>query len=528
MDARSGSFDFDKAIESWTVEKFKKELISRGATTKGRKADLIERLRAYDRNRKFESDPILIPTPLEVSWPSKGFQQLTEIHREVIPQLCLEQIDLYFVHRLAGDKQCSGDVKAIEKGRNLVESRRIQAVSFLFEEGDMCLSGIVGASMKNKVSYTFKLKLDKVTGDILNSHCECPAGRGPHGTCKHVAAFALMLSKFVSGEEMYIEKSCTENLQVFHKPRYSYNGSPVKAEELPMKRGLTEDIFEDPRPVKYRNSTGFPDRTRNLVFNYCSMTSENLTYRYLHSKADMQTATLDHDYLEKPITEYWIDSALQVTEREAAAIEERTRGQSSSKSWFEERKWRLTSSRFGDICLATHRRNKTKLCQSLISSSAVSFRHEATSHGRVYENKAISRFETKSGLKVKSCGLFVCVQKPYLGASPDGLVSDDSLIEVKCPYSGRHEKIFPGKHFSFLEFNSKGEIVLKHNSKYYFQIQGQLYISKRKYCYFVVFTFKDVFVQKIEIDQEYCEGSLLPKLELFYVQHFRPFLSSLL
>lgn len=150
------------------------------------------------------------------------------------------------------------------------------------------------------------------------------------------------------------------------------------------------------------------------------------------------------------------------------------------------------------------------------------------SHGKVYESKAISSFEAYTGLKVKRCGLFVCVHMPYLGASPDGLVSNDSVIEVKCPYTGRYEQIVPGKHFSFLEFNGKGEIVLKHNSKYYFQIQGQLYISTRKYCYFVVFTFKDLFVQKIELDQQYCEGSLLPKLELFYVQQFRPFLSSLL
>lgn len=365
--------------------------------------------------------------------------------------------------------------------------------------------------MKNKVSYTFKLKLDKVTGDILNSHCECPAGRGPHGTCKHVAAVALMLSKFVSGDEIYVDKSCTENLQVFHKPRHSYSGSPVKAEDLPMKRGLTDDYLTDPRQVKYRNNAGFPDRAANMVLNYCAMTSDNLTYRYLHSKADMRAATLDHDYLIKPITEYWIDSALQVTEREAAAIEEKTRDQSSSKSWFNERDWRITSSRFGDICLATQRRNKTKLCQSLIQSSAASFRNEAIFHGKVYESKAISSFETYTGLKVKRCGLFVCVQKPYLGVSPDGLVSDDSVIEVKCPYTGRHEQITPGKHFSFLEFSADGEIVLKHNSKYYFQIQGQLYISKRKYCYFVVFTFKDLFVQKFELDQQYCEGSLLPK-----------------
>lgn len=134
--------------------------------------------------------------------------------------------------------------------------------------------------------------------------------------------------------------------------------------------------------------------------------------------------------------------------------------------------------------------------------------------------KALSSFETYTGLKLKRCGLCVCVQRPYLGVSPDGLVFDDSVIEVKCQYTGRYEQNIPGKHFSFLEFNADREIVLKHISKYYFQIQGQLYISKRKYCYYVIFTFKDQFVQKIELDQQYCEGSLLPKLELFYVQFY--------
>lgn len=141
----------------------------------------------------------------------------------------------------------------------------------------------------------------------------------------------------------------------------------------------------------------------------------------------------------------------QVTEREAAEIQEKTRDQSSSKSWFNERSWRIISSRFGYICFATQRRNKTKLCQSLVQTSAVSFRNEAISHGKFYESKTISSFEAYTGPKVKRCGLFVCVQRPYLGASPDGLVLNESVIEVKCPYTGRHERIVPGKHFSFLK-----------------------------------------------------------------------------
>ncbi|GFV27600.1 hypothetical protein TNCV_2522851 [Trichonephila clavipes] len=41
--------------------------------------------------------------------------------------------------------------------------------------------------------------------------------------------------------------------------------------------------------------------------------------------------------------------------------------------------------------------------------------------------------------EVKICGLFVDKDKPFLCASPDGLVGDDGLIENKCPYSARFE-----------------------------------------------------------------------------------------
>ncbi|XP_078327603.1 uncharacterized protein LOC111116693 isoform X1 [Crassostrea virginica] len=131
---------------------------------------------------------------------------------------------MYFVHRLAGDKQSTGDVKAIEKGRLLLESDWVLATSYLMQGNALFFTGIVGAAMKARVTYNFKLKLDKYSGDIVNSHYECPAGRGPHGTCKHLAAVALLLLTFAEGKGLYIKRSCTENLQTFHKPKHSYSG----------------------------------------------------------------------------------------------------------------------------------------------------------------------------------------------------------------------------------------------------------------------------------------------------------------
>lgn len=121
----------------------------------------------------------------------------------------------------------------------------------------------------------------------------------------------------------------------------------------------------------------------------------------------------------------------------------------------------------------------------------------------------------KFRIKTQKCGLFVPFDRPYLGASPDAIVGDDGVVEVKCPYAGRNMPILPGPKFRHLQLDSKNQICFKKSSLYYDQIQGQLFLSNRKFCFFVVYTFQDLFVQKIYIDREYCIGCLIPKLEHF-------------
>jgi hypothetical protein len=103
---------------------------------------------------------------------------------------------------------------------------------------------------------------------------------------------------------------------------------------------------------------------------------------------------------------------------------------------------------------------------------------------------------------------------PFLGATPDAVINAECIVEVKCPYGGKNEKIIPGEHFKFLCFERNGNVALKKSSSYYDQIQGQLFLSERNFCYFVVYTFVDLFVQIIEVDKDYCLGSLVPKLAI--------------
>jgi uncharacterized Zn finger protein len=73
--------------------------------------------------------------------------------------------------------------------------------------------------MRCNVTSSYTLKLLKENREVLNSHCECPAGKGPHGTCEHLAAMLIMLSEFVSGNNPNVRRTCIEILQTFHKPK---------------------------------------------------------------------------------------------------------------------------------------------------------------------------------------------------------------------------------------------------------------------------------------------------------------------
>ncbi len=85
---------------------------------------------------------------------------------------------------------------------------------------------------------------------------------------------------------------------------------------------------------------------------------------------------------------------------------------------------------------------------------------------------------------------------PFLGASPDGFVDNDIILEVKCPFDGRNSMIKLGKFFPFL-IQDGDSVTLKKTHKCYFQIAGQLALSGRKECHFLMYTHADLLVLQI-------------------------------
>lgn len=186
----------------------------------------------------------------------------------------------------------------------------------------------------------------------------------------------------------------------------------------------------------------------------------------------------------------------------------------------EERKWRLTASKFGEICHLTEARDLEKFCKTLLNPDPLNT--AAIVHGRTYEQKAIEILEERLQEKVEPSGLFVRPDLAFLGATPDGLIGSNAIVECKCPYSGRQAKIVPGKFFPFLEKDGNN-IKLKRGHPYFYQIMGQLGITKREKCFFCVYTHKDFFVQEVSFDQSFF-SKMIDNLRSFYFAHYEPFI----
>jgi len=89
----------------WTLVKLKTELSRIGAKTSGRKAELINRLEAYERNGNFNGEPFMIhpQTPMPL-WPSNAqFRSVTNEHFKLLPTIHCQQIDQYVLYRQTAD-----------------------------------------------------------------------------------------------------------------------------------------------------------------------------------------------------------------------------------------------------------------------------------------------------------------------------------------------------------------------------------------------------------------------------------------
>lgn len=122
-------------------------------------------------------------------------------------------------------------------------------------------------------------------------------------------------------------------------------------------------------------------------------------------------------------------------------------------------------------------------------------------HGQNNEHLARDQLALHLGIPIRTCGLFKDRDLPFSGASPDGIVEEDKIVEIKCPYSARDMSVEDGireKKINFWKRDKEGNINRNKNHDWYFQAQGQLHVRQRKTCIFAVWTEVDMKVELID------------------------------
>lgn len=115
-----------------------------------------------------------------------------------------------------------------------------------------------------------------------------------------------------------------------------------------------------------------------------------------------------------------------------------------SVAWLKERCGLLTASRMADAMAflkggkeaEARKKYKIELIAERLTDSMVSrFVNDAMQWGTEQEPHARARYEEVTGELVQLCGFAIHGDIPCFGASPDGLIGEDGLIEIKAPTS---------------------------------------------------------------------------------------------
>lgn len=148
--------------------------------------------------------------------------------------------------------------------------------------------------------------------------------------------------------------------------------------------------------------------------------------------------------------------------------------------WFEQRRGKVTASRIADLMAKTKSGYSTSrqnylmqlLCERLTGKIEESYKSAAMQRGNDLEAEARNWYQLETGESVEEVSFIDHPKINFAGASPDGLVGAEGLIEIKCPNTATH-----------IETLRKKEPI----DRYYKQMQWQMAVTGRKWCDFVSF-----------------------------------------
>jgi putative phage-type endonuclease len=172
-----------------------------------------------------------------------------------------------------------------------------------------------------------------------------------------------------------------------------------------------------------------------------------------------------------------------------------------SPEWFAARAGKVTASRVADVLSkvksgesASRRNYRSDLAVERLTNAKIEgFSSSSMQWGVEQEPLARAAYEVRTGSFVDQVAFVDHPTIPNFGCSPDGLVGEDGLIEIKCPNTSTH--------IDTLEAD-------KPPSQYIPQMQAQMACTGRQWCDFVSFDPRlpdglQLFIVRVSRDDKY-------------------------
>lgn len=180
-----------------------------------------------------------------------------------------------------------------------------------------------------------------------------------------------------------------------------------------------------------------------------------------------------------------------------------------SEEWFAARAGRITGSSVGAILGVDPHRTRDDVLRDMVRQHHGVPRefqgNIATQWGVIHEDEAREDFERHKGVSVQPATFCVHPHFQWLGASPDGFVGDDAVVEIKCPFGIRNEE--------YPKFKTSAE-----QPHYLAQMMIQMYVTSRSACHFWQWTPHGNTYELVQYDEKQV-NEIMPRLESFLSEY---------
>ena len=411
--------------------------------------------------------------------------------------------------------------KPFSNGRNYVDSGFVHDMTDTKTDDYYYVKAHVWLSMNTDFPHNVLVVLSVKSGAVIHDSCH-PCKASELGRCSQVVAVLISLVDHVQKHGTITTTPCTSKECTWNKgkkrKKKTQRLSAVKYPSKSKKRKI-EVIEFDPRPAKYRKVTS--SHINNFVCNLHRISADqNKTTMW---ETQLTVTYNDYNLEDTSVLEQQVSDLMANLSPACLSQIDGTKAQNESERWYSERWPRITAT----TCLDAYRAGK-KVKESSSNASASAKKYISSNiwnvdgdkpqtywmkYGLESEADAIDKYETQTKENVSTSGLWVNPKFPFLACSPDGLLGQDGLLEIKSL------KLFK-EHSIYDVCNDKGTLIskdiinrqcflikdnkctLKKSHSYYYQIQMQLLVTERSFCDFVLYAKNGpVSIERIYMDE---------------------------